>query len=89
MYEDAYPVPFQLERTPPNYRLTNLGDEPVHGVAVTIHGAGTLAANSPAKLQPGEALEVTITGEQLARSSILVVRWFRPNGTEYLWRASF
>jgi hypothetical protein len=48
MYEDAYRVPFQLERTPPTYRLLNVSDEPVHGVAVTIHGAGTLAANSPA-----------------------------------------
>lgn len=89
MYEDAYRVPFQLERTPPTYRLLNVGDEPVHGVAVTIHGAGTLAANSPAKLQPGEALEVTVTGDQLERASILVVRWFRPNGAEFLWRASF
>ncbi|MBN9238388.1 MAG: hypothetical protein BGO97_01790 [Micrococcales bacterium 70-64] len=88
MYEDAYRVPFRLERRPPEYRLVNEGDEPVHGVAVTVHGAGMLAANSPAKLQPGEALEVTISGERLERASILVVRWFRPDGVEYLWRAS-
>jgi hypothetical protein len=89
MYEDAYRVPFQLDRTPPTYTLLNVSAEPVHGVAVTLHGAGTLAANSPAKLQPGEALEVTIAGDKLERSSILVVRWFRPSGVEYLWRASF
>ena len=89
MYEDAYRVPFRLDRQPPSYRFLNESDEPVHGVAVTIHGAGTLAANAPAKLQPGEALEVTIDGDRLERGTILVVRWFRPNGIEYLWRASF
>ena len=89
MYEDAYRVPFRLERTPPQYRLLNTSDEPVHGVAVTIHGPGQLASNAPAKLQPGEALEVTVDGARLERGTIAVVRWFRPNGVEYLWRVSF
>ena len=88
MYEDAYRVPFRLDRTPPRYRVLNTSAEPVHGVAVTLHGAGMLAANAPAKLQPGEALEVTIERDALERGTILVVRWFRPNGIEYLWRAS-
>jgi hypothetical protein len=89
MYEDAYPVPFVLERTPPVYRLLNTSREAVHGVAVTIHGARVLAANAPATLQPDEALEVTIAGDRLERGTILVVRWFRVDGVEYLWRASF
>jgi hypothetical protein len=89
MYEDAYPVPFRLERDPPTYRFHNESSEPVHGVAVIVHGPGKLAANAPAKLQPGEALEVTIDGERLERGTILVARWFRPDGTEYLWRVSF
>ena len=89
MYEDAYPVPFRLERRPPAYLFHNEGTEPVHGVSLVIHGSGSLAANAPAKLQPGEALEVTIEGTRLARGTILVVRWFRPSGVEYLWRVSF
>jgi len=89
MYEDAYPVPFRLECHPPAYTFVNESDEPVHGVAVILHGPGRIAANAPAKLQRGEGLEVTIEGERLERGTILVVRWFRPDGTEYLWRVSF
>ena len=87
MYEDAYRVPFLLERQPPTYRFLNDSPEPVHGVAVIVHGVSALAANSPAKLQPGEQLEVTIDERHLATGSLLVVRWFRPDGVEYLWRA--
>ncbi len=87
MYEDAYRVPFTLTRQPPAYRLRNDGDEPVHGVAVIIHGASALAANNPVKLQPGEELEVTIDAQYRTPSSLVVVRWFRPNAVEYLWRA--
>jgi hypothetical protein len=89
MYEDAYPVPFRLERRPPAYIFVNESDEPVHGVAVILHGPGRIAANAPAKLQPGEGLEVTVDGSRLEGGTILVVRWFRPDRTEYLWRVSF
>lgn len=87
--EAAYIVPFVLERNPPVYRLLNVSLEAVHGVTFTLHGAGMMAANSPALIEPGGALEVRITGQNLARAAILVVRWFRPNGVEYLWRVSF
>ena len=56
-------------------------------MAVIVHGVSALAANSPAKLQPGEQLEVTIEDRHLATGSLLVVRWFRSDGVEYLWRA--
>jgi hypothetical protein len=87
MYEDAYRVPFRLDRRPPAYRFLNESDEPVHGVAVIIHGASALAANNPVKLQPGEELEVTIDPRHRVQGALLVVRWFRPDGVEYLWRA--
>lgn len=87
MYEDAYRVPFHFESQPPTYRFRNVGDEPVHGVAVVVHGAGALAANNPVKLQPGEELEVTIDERHRAAGSLAVLRWFRPSGVEYLWRA--
>lgn len=87
--EPAYIVPFVLERDPPVYRLLNVSLEAVHGVTFTLHGAGVMASNPPAVIDPGAALEVRIAGQDLARAAILVVRWFRPNGVEYLWRVSF
>ncbi len=87
MYEDAYRVPFRFDATPPLYRLRNESSEPVIGVSVVVHGSQGLAANAPARLQPGEELEVTIDERHRASGSLLVVRWFRPNGVEYLWRA--
>ncbi len=85
----AYPVPFVLEREPARhaYLLTNVSLETVHGVTFTLHGAGVMAVSPPRTLRPEHGIEVTIaTGR---RDAILVVRWFRPNGTEYLWRVAF
>jgi hypothetical protein len=89
--ELAYRVPFRLEREPiPNaYRLTNMSTEPLHGVSVTLHGPGVMSASIPSLLAPLDTLEVSVAGYDLARSTILVVRWFRPNDVEYLWRISF
>jgi hypothetical protein len=48
-----------------------------------------MPASTPSTLQPGESLEVMISGRDLARSTVLLVRWFRSTGEEYLWRVSF
>ncbi|MGX5681455.1 hypothetical protein [Schumannella luteola] len=86
----AYRVPLMVERGPGRlYRFTNIGPEVLRGVTLTLHGSGVMGANAPSTLRPGETLEVDIAGRQLARDSILVVRWFRPSGEEYLWRVSF
>lgn len=87
----AYPVPFRLERLPNSnlYRIINDGTERVRGLTLTLHGSGMMSASMPESLGAGEVLEVTVAGHDLARSTILVLRWFRPNGVEYLWRISF
>lgn len=86
----AYPVPFRVERGAGHvYRIVNVGLETVHGVALTMHGSGVMGASAPATLRSGEALEVSVAGRNLARSAIMVVRWFRADGEEYLWRISF
>jgi hypothetical protein len=87
---DAYPVPFRVQRADaPTYRIINVSAEPVHGVALTLHGSGVMGASSPCTLEPLEALEVIVAGRDLARRAIMVVRWFRADGEEYLWRISF
>ncbi|MHB1235344.1 MAG: hypothetical protein ACYCZK_06705 [Microbacteriaceae bacterium] len=87
----AYPVPFRMERDLPShrYRLVNLSEERLSGVSLTLLGAGVMPASSPSTLLPGDILEVTIAGRNLALNTVLIVRWFRPNGIEYLWRVSF
>lgn len=90
-FEFAYPVPFQLHRDigPRRYLLTNRGSETLDGVMVSLLGAGVMPATTPSTLQPGEGLEVVIAARDLTRDTVLVVRWFRPSGEEFLWRVSF
>ncbi|MHA7986202.1 hypothetical protein ACX9R5_10370 [Rathayibacter sp. CAU 1779] len=86
----AYPVPFAFDRsTPPRYRLRNASLETLTGVRFSLLGAGSMPVQAPITLGPGETAEIRIHGHDLARSTVLVVRWHRANGDEYLWRASF
>jgi hypothetical protein len=85
-----YPVPWRVDRRhAPTYRLVNAGLEPLWGVSVSISGAALMRATTPRRLVPGECLAVTVHGRDIARDTILIVRWFRPCGDEYLWRVSF
>jgi hypothetical protein len=86
-----YAVPFRVDRDagPRRYLLTNTSEERVDGVALSLLGQGVMPASPPRALEPGETLEVLISGRDLARSTVLVVRWFRPTGEEFLWRVSF
>ena len=86
----AYRVPFRFDRqlSPNRHRLVNAGAETVHGVTFVLHGPGLLRVSAPVTLHPTEGIEVTIAARDLARSTILVVRWFRLDGLEYVWRVS-
>ncbi len=92
----AYRVPWRFERhpLPGRFTLRNLGHESLEGVSLTLYGPGVMPATAPCTLHPGEALEIRISGRDLARRTIAVVHWFRPGGEdpggeEYLWRVSF
>lgn len=93
--EDAYRVPWAFERgdglvRPVNcFALRNLGHEQLTAVTFNLYGSGVMPASAPATLEPGDSLEIAISGHDLARDTIGVIRWFRPNGQEYLWRVSF
>lgn len=87
----AYRVPLLVDRSagPRRYRLVNEGDETVHGLRVTLLGTGLLVPLAAHALAPGEGMTLSVIGVDLARSGIAVVRWFRPDRSEYLWRFSF
>jgi hypothetical protein len=87
--ESAYRVPWLFARAPGHYSLRNLGSEALTAVTFNLYGAGVMPATAPATLYSGDVLEIAISGNDLARDTIGVVRWFRPNGQEYLWRVSF
>jgi hypothetical protein len=93
--ENAYRVPWHFERgdgfdRPMKcYSLRNLGPERLTGVTLNIYGSGIMPTSAPATLESGDALEIVISGADLSRDTIGLVRWFRPGGQEYLWRVSF
>ncbi|TAJ49804.1 MAG: hypothetical protein EPO52_02335 [Herbiconiux sp.] len=87
----AYPVPLRLDRrgAPNTYRLTNISQEPLRGLSFSLLGAGLMRATAPLLLAPGQEVSLRIRGESLPVSAVLIIRWFRPNGDEFLWRVSF
>lgn len=87
--EPAYRVPWNFQRGNGLYALRNLGTETLSAVTFNLYGPGVMPATAPSTLHGGDTLEIAISGGDLARSTIGIVRWFRPNGDEYLWRVSF
>jgi hypothetical protein len=89
--DTAYRVPWHFERGEGAgmYGLRNLGVERLSGVTFNLYGSGAARASAEAALEPGDVLELVITGLDLARTTVGIVRWLRPNGDEYLWRLRF
>ncbi|MFB2581737.1 hypothetical protein ACEXQD_10815 [Herbiconiux sp. P15] len=87
----AYRVPLRLDRreAPHRYLLRNAGDEPLRGLSFSLLGSGVMRATPPLLLAPGAEVVLRIRGSTLPVSAVLIIRWFRPNGDEYLWRVSF
>jgi hypothetical protein len=87
---DPYRVPFWFDRSrAPTYRLLNVGEETLRGVTAALNGPGLMPALSPSTLEPQEALELVIRGDDLARETSLTVAWMRPDGRAYLWQVVF
>lgn len=87
---EAYRIPWHVDRRhAPTFRLVNKSVEPLWGVSLSISGAAVMRATAPRRLKPGECLAVTVRGHDIERDTVLIIRWFRPNGDEYLWRVSF
>lgn len=88
----AYRVPFRVDRSSaPWFRLVNVGEAPVRGVTLTeldAHG-GIVAATSPSRLLPGQSVPFSLRSRNPHIGSVVVVRWFRLDGAEFVWRVSF
>jgi len=87
----AYRVPFTVDRShaPRRYYLVNRGSETLDAVRLCLLGSGVMLPLSSRRLPPGAVLAFAVRGSDLARDAVVVVRWFRPDGDEYLWRISF
>ncbi len=86
----AYRVPWAVDRSgAPHFRLVNTSSDELRGVTVSIAGSASLRVSSPSSVRPGEAVRASLHGGDPARDTLLVVRWFPPDGREYLWQVSF
>lgn len=82
------PFEFIRERAP-LYGLRNLSLERLRHVSFSLLGPGAMPVQVPVTLEAGATTWIEIRGRDLALATILVVRWRREDGQEYLWRASF
>jgi hypothetical protein len=86
----AYRVPWTVDRSgAPHFRLVNTGPDELRGVTVSIAGSASVRVSAPASVRPGEWVRASLHGGDAARDTLLVVRWFPPDGREYLWQVSF
>jgi hypothetical protein len=88
--DHAYPVPFAVDRThaPRLYELVNAGLEPVDGVTLTHLGSGYCPPQRVRQLEPGDRLSIAVFGASPEDTGVVIVRWRRPDRSEYLWRMS-
>lgn len=86
----AYAVPWTVDRsTAPHFRIVNTGRDELRGVTVSVAGSSRLRVSAPAAVRPGDAVRASLTGRDPGRDTLVVVRWFPPDGREYLWQVSF
>lgn len=86
----AYLVPFVLDRSgAPRFELRNRGTEHLRGLRLSLLGHGEILRGPTTDLPAEESLSFFVRGDDIARDCVLLVRWLRPCGDEYLWRASF
>ncbi|PZE61761.1 hypothetical protein [Curtobacterium sp. MCLR17_044] len=86
----AYAVPFAVDRShaPRRYDLVNTGHEPVDGLSLTHLGNGYCPPLAVRRLDPGRSLSLAVFGADPEDTGVVIVRWRRPDRSEYLWRMS-
>ncbi|MBC9937652.1 MULTISPECIES: hypothetical protein [unclassified Leucobacter] len=88
----ACAVPWRVVRSDAGgvIELQNVGGEPLASVRFALAGSGMLGLSLPCRIEPGERLRVVVRGSlaegaAAGADAMLVVRWFRPDGSELLW----
>ncbi|MDO3698582.1 hypothetical protein Q3H92_12875 [Curtobacterium flaccumfaciens] len=86
----AYAVPFAVDRShaPRRYDLVNTGPEPVDGLSLTHLGNGYCPPLAVRRLDPGRSLSLAVFAADPEDTGVVIVRWRRPDRSEYLWRMS-
>lgn len=84
--ELVYHVPWRVDRTrEPTLTICNLSDETLHGLRLSMHSDGDVVFGTATQVHPGAHTTFRISGCP-SPASIVTLRWFRPDDTEYLWR---
>jgi hypothetical protein len=84
----AYRMPFEVERFgSERIELRNASGDVLRWITIDLMGPGHFVAQTPAKLEPGQALAVWLFGDDLARQTKVQVTWFH-EGAQYLWLVS-
>lgn len=70
--------------------VEHCGERPAHSVRFALAGAGMLGLSLPGTVLPGERVRVVVRGGvagvcAAAPDALLVLRWFEPDGHEFLW----
>ncbi|MEJ6488890.1 hypothetical protein PQI23_04040 [Leucobacter sp. USCH14] len=73
--------------------VENMSAAALHAVCFSLAGDGLLGLSLPRTVLPGERLRVALRGTRAeaasdAADSLLVLRWFQPDGRELLWPVS-
>lgn len=73
--------------------VENMSAAALHAVRFSLAGDGLLGLSLPRTVLPGERLRVALRGTRAeaasdAADSLLVLRWFQPDGRELLWPVS-
>jgi len=66
----------------------NTGPEPVDGLSLTHLGNGYCPPLAVRRLDPGRSLSLAVFGADPEDTGVVIVRWRRPDRSEYLWRMS-
>jgi len=89
---EAVAVPWRVVRRSESgvIEVEHCGAAPLYSVRFALAGRGMLGLSLPRTVLPGERMRVVVRGgfaESVAGSAdtMLVMRWFQPDGTELLW----
>lgn len=85
--QEAYAVPWRIQRATGGQWLSvvNVGGERLTFVQFVSSGFGEPVLSLPVHVNPQEGVQVVLTEMTPLPQALLILRWRRPNGEEYVW----